>query len=586
MKGPIVVRELAEVLGVRPNQLIAELMRLNVLASISESIEIKDASRVAEKHGFTVEREKKPEHKPLPVKKETKEAEVAKERAIVELLRPPVVTVLGHVDHGKTSLLDRIRNTTVARGESGGITQHIGASTVGTGKKRITFLDTPGHEAFTAMRARGATMTDIAIIVVDAQDGLMPQTQEAIKHAQAAKVPIMVAINKIDLPGANPDRVKQQLAGIALTPEDWGGSTICCLVSALTGQGVPELLDMILLQAEVLELKANPGKPATGFVIESQLESGMGPTANLLVSNGTLNVGDVILCGPLCGRVKALIDDHGKKLKSAGPATPVKCLGLPGVPQAGAAFEIVADDKTGRIIAEERQASEKLATLSAPKRASLANIFDKLKENDQVELNLIIKTDVQGSLEAIAHALKQIKSDKVTVNIIMSGVGGINANDVLLASASNAIVIGFHVSVDEGANRMSKKEGVEIRLHSIIYELVDQVREGMTGLLVPLLREKVIGHAEIKQVFTISKGSVIAGCMCTDGKITSRCKARVKRAGAVVFEGVLNSLRRFQNDVSEVKESQECGVRLENFSAFAEGDILEFFDVERIAQTL
>jgi translation initiation factor IF-2 len=586
LKGPIVVRELAEVLGVRPNQLIAELMRLNVLASISESIEIKDASRVAEKHGFTVEREKKPEHKPLPVKKETKEAEVAKERAIVELLRPPVVTVLGHVDHGKTSLLDRIRNTTIAKGESGGITQHIGASTVGQGKKRITFLDTPGHEAFTAMRARGATMTDIAIIVVDAQDGLMPQTQEAIKHAQAAKVPIMVAINKIDLPGANPDRVKQQLAGISLTPEDWGGSTICCLVSALTGQGVPELLDMILLQAEVLELKANPGKPATGFVIESQLEPGMGPTANLLVSNGTLNVGDIILCGPLCGRVRALIDDHGTKLKTAGPATPVKCLGLPGVPQAGAAFEIVADEKTGRAIAEERQATEKLASLTAPKRASLANIFDKLKENDQVELNLIIKTDVQGSLEAIAHALKQIKSDKVSVNIIMSGVGGINANDVLLASASNAIVIGFHVSVDEGANRLSKKEGVEIRLHSIIYELVDQVREGMTGLLVPLLREKVIGHAEIKQVFTISKGSVIAGCMCTDGKITSRCKARVKRAGAVVFEGTINSLRRFQNDVSEVKESQECGVRLENFSAYAEGDILEFFDVERIAQTL
>jgi translation initiation factor IF-2 len=442
LKGPIVVRELAGVLGVRPNQLIAELMRLNVLASISESIEIKDAARVAEKHGYTVEREKKPEHKPLPIKKETKEAEVAKERAIVELLRPPVVTVLGHVDHGKTSLLDCIRNTSVAQGEAGGITQHIGASTVGQGKKRITLLDTPGHEAFTAMRARGATMTDIAIIVVDAQDGIMPQTQEAIKHAQAAKVPIMVALNKIDLPGANPDRVKQQLAATGLTPEDWGGSTICCPVSALTGQGVPELIDMILLQAEVLELKANPGKPATGFVIESQLESGMGPTANLLVSNGTLNVGDTILCGPHCGRVRALIDDHGKKLQSAGPATPVKCLGLPGVPDAGAAFEVVANDKTGRAIAEERQASAKLANASTPRRASLANIFDKLKENDQVELNLIIKTDVQGSLEAIAHSLKQIKSDKVSVNIIMSGVGGINANDILLASASNAVVIG------------------------------------------------------------------------------------------------------------------------------------------------
>jgi translation initiation factor IF-2 len=343
---------------------------------------------------------------------------------------------------------------------------------------------------------------------------------------------------------------------------------------------------MILLQAEVLELKSNPGKPATGFVIESQLESGMGPTANMLVTNGTLRVGDVILCGPYCGRVRALIDDHGKKLKAATPATPVKCLGLPGVPNAGAAFEVIASDKAARAIAEERQNTAKMAHLTAPKRASLANIFDKLKENDQVELNLIIKTDVQGSLEAIAHSLKQIKSDKVAINIIMSGVGSVNANDILLASASSAIVIGFHVPIEEGAVRLSKQEGVEIRLHSIIYELVDQVRDGMTGLLTPLLREKVVGHAEVKQVFTISKGSVIAGCMCTDGRITSRSKVRVKRAGTVVFEGVLNSLRRFQNDVSEVKESQECGVRMENYSAFAEGDILEFFEVERIAQTL
>jgi translation initiation factor IF-2 len=586
LKGPIVVRQLAELLGVRPNQLIAELMRMNVLASISESIEIKDAARIAEKHGFTVEREKKPEHKPLPIKKETKEEEVAKEQAIVELLRPPVVTVLGHVDHGKTSLLDRIRNTSVAKGEAGGITQHIGASTVGQGKQAITFLDTPGHEAFTAMRARGATMTDIAIIVVDAQDGIMPQTVEAIKHAQAAKVPIIVAINKIDLPGANPDRVKQQLASAGLTPEDWGGSTICCLISAVTGQGVPELLEMILLQAEVLELKANPGKPATGFVIEAQLESGMGPTANLLVANGTLRIGDVILCGSHWGRVRALIDDHGKKLKSAGPATPVKCLGLPGVPEAGAAFEVIASDKTARATAEERQASAKLAHLTTPKRASLVDIFDKLKENEQVELNVIIKTDVQGSLEAIVHSLKQIKSEKVSINIILSGVGSINANDILLASASNAVVIGFHVSVEEGASRLAKQEGVEIRLHSIIYELIDQVRDGMTGLLTPLLREKVIGHAEVKQVFTISKGSVIAGCMCTDGRITSRAKTRVKRAGSIVFEGAINSLRRFQNDVSEVRESQECGIRLDNFSAFAEADILEFFEVERITQTL
>lgn len=586
LKGPIVVRELAQLLGVRPNQLISELMRMNVLASISESIEIKDAARVAEKHGFTIEREKKPEHRPLPVKKETKAEEVAKVKAEVEFVRPPVVTVLGHVDHGKTSLLDRIRNTAVAKGEAGGITQHIGASTVMSGKQSITFLDTPGHEAFTAMRARGATMTDIAIIVIDARDGIMPQTEEAIKHAQAAKVPIMIAINKIDLPDANPDRVKQQLAALGLTPEDWGGTTICCPVSALTGAGVPELLEMILLQSEMLELKAHPGKPAKGFVIEAQLESGMGPTANLLVTEGTLNVGDAVICGPLWGRVRALINDHGGKVKSAGPSTPVKCLGLPGVPAAGAAFEVAADDRAARNTAEERKAAAKVAQLTAPRRASLANIFDKLKESEQVELRVIIKTDVQGSLEAITHALKQIKSDKVSINIIMSGVGSITANDTMLASASNAVILGFHVPAEEGAIRMAKQEGVEIHLHSIIYEMIDKVREAMTGLLTPILHEKVTGHAEVKQIFTLSKGSVIAGCLCTDGRIASRAKVRVKRGGDVVFEGTVNSLRRFQNDVSEVRESQECGIRLENYSTYAEGDILEFFVVERIAQTL
>jgi translation initiation factor IF-2 len=586
LKGPIVVRELAEHLGVRPNQLIAELMRLNVLASINESIEIKDAARVAEKHGFTVEREKKPEPKPLPVKVETREAEVAKAKAEEKLTRPPVVTVLGHVDHGKTSLLDRIRNTAVAKGEAGGITQHIGASTVKVKDHSITFLDTPGHEAFTAMRSRGANMTDIAIIVVDAQDGMMPQTHEAIKHAQAAKVPIMIALNKIDLPSANPDRVKKQLADIGLTSEDWGGTTICCPVSALTGQGIPELLEMILLQAEMLELKANPGKPATGFVIEAQLESGMGPTANLLVSNGTLRVGDALLCGPFWGRVRALIDDHGQKLKEAGPATPVKCLGLPGVPEAGAAFEVCANDKLARTAAESRQASAKLASLTAPKRASLANLFDKLKENERVELNLILKTDVQGSLEAITHSLKQIKSEKVLANLLMGGVGSINANDVLLASASNAVILGFHVPIEEGASRVAKQEGVEVRLHSIIYELLDQVREAMAGLLTPIIKEKIIGHAEVKQVFALSKGSMVAGSLCTDGRITPRLKARVKRQNEVLFEGPINSLRRFQNDVSEVKEGQECGIRLENYAAFVEGDIIEFFEIERIAQTL
>jgi translation initiation factor IF-2 len=586
LKGPIVVRDLAGILGVRPNQLIAELMRLNVLASISEHIEIKDAARVAEKHGFTVEREKKVEHKPL-VKKVTVEEVVEQKKAEEKAHRPPVVTVLGHVDHGKTSLLDRIRDTAVAKGEAGGITQHIGASTVKVGDKSITFLDTPGHAAFTAMRARGANMTDIAIIVVDAQDGMMPQTQEAIKHAQAANVPIIVAINKMDLPTANPDKAKKQLQAIDMTPEEWGGKTIVCPVSALTGAGVPELLDMILLQAEVMELQANPNQPAKGFVIESQLESGMGPTAHLLVANGTLNVGDVILCGPHYGRVRALINDHGEKIKSAGPSTPVKCLGLSGVPDAGAPFEILKNEREARDAAAERAAAHKLSQLTTPKRASLANLFEQMKETkDRVELQLMIKADVQGSLEAIDHALKQIKSDKVSLNILMTGVGSITANDILLASASDAIVLGFHVPVEEGASKLAKKEGVEIRLHSIIYELIDQVQEAMAGLLTPILREKVVAHAKVQQVFTISKTGVIAGCMCTDGKITQRLKGRVKREGSVLFEGKIGSLRRFQNDVSEVRESQECGILLDNFTAYAEGDILEFYEVERITQTL
>ncbi len=586
LKGPIVVRDLAGLLGVRPNQLIAELMRLNVLASIGEQIEIKDAARIAEKHGYTIEREKKVEHKPLP-KKETPKQEEEKEKAKKEELRPPVVTVLGHVDHGKTSLLDRIRNTSVAKGEAGGITQHIGASTVKVGEKSITFLDTPGHAAFTAMRARGANMTDIAIIVVDAQDGLMPQTQEAIKHAQAANVPIIVAINKMDLPTANPDKAKKQLQAMDMTPEEWGGKTICCGVSALTGAGVPELLEMILLQAEVMELKATPNDSARGYVIEAQLESGMGPTAHLLVSNGTLNVGDVILCGSHYGKVRALINDHGQKIKSAGPSTPVKCLGLSGVPDAGAPFEILKSERDARDAAEARKAENKLTQLTAPKRASLATLFEKMKENkDRVELQLMIKTDVQGSLEAIDHSLKQINSDKVSLNILMSGVGNISANDILLASASDAIVLGFHVSIDESASKLAKKEGVEIRLHSIIYELIDQVREAMAGLLSPILREKVISHATVKQVFTISKTGIIAGCLCTDGRITHRLKGRVKRASSVLFEGKIGSLKRFQSDVGEVKEGQECGILLEGFSAYAEGDILEFYEVERITQTL
>jgi translation initiation factor IF-2 len=586
LKGPIVVRDLAKILNVRPNQLIAELMRLNILANINEQIDVKDAAKIAEKHGFSVEREKKPEPPKPILKTEKPNAEAIAKEARKLLPRAPVVTVLGHVDHGKTSLLDKIRNTSVAKGEAGGITQHIGASTVKVGDQQITFLDTPGHEAFTAMRARGANMTDIAIIVVDAKDGLMPQTQEAITHALAAKVPIVIAMNKIDLPAANPDRVKQQLAAINLTPEDWGGQTICMPVSALTGAGIPELLEMLLLQAEVLELKASPGLPASGFVIESQLEPGMGPTANLLITNGTLRVGDIILCGPHCGKVRALLDDHGNKVKEAGPSTPVKCLGLPGVANAGAPFEVCDNERIARATAAERQAKVKLEQVTAPRRASLANLFDQLKENEKVELKVVLKADVQGSLEAIDHALKQIKSEKVFIKVLLTGVGNITSNDVLLASASNAVIIGFHVSIEEAAIRLSKQEGIEIRLHSIIYELVDRVRDAMTGLLTPILKEKMTGRAEVKQLFTLSKGSNVAGCLVISGYITPRVKVRVKRQNNIVYEGAISSLRRFQNESSEVRESQECGIRLDNFNAFAEGDILECYEIERIAQSL
>ena len=586
LRGPIVVKELAEQLGLRPNQLITDLMMMNVLASINEKIDLRVAQKVAEKHGFQLEHEKKAiEHKPV-LNKPGEEPETPQEKPEDMVARPPVVTFLGHVDHGKTSLLDAIRNTQVAKGEFGGITQHIGAYTVDTDGRRITFLDTPGHEAFTAMRSRGANLTDIAVIVIAADDGIMPQTTEAIKHAQAANVPIMIAINKIDLPGANVDRVKQQLAGIGLTPEDWGGSVICCPLSAVTKKGINELLEMILLQAEILELKANPKGQCRGYVVEAQLEPGMGPVVNLLVLNGTLHLGDVILCGAYWGRIRALFNDHGVKVKSVGPSTPVKCLGLSGVPNAGAEFKVCSNDKAARSQAEERLAQLKTEHLTAPKRASLGDFFKQLKDAERHELRIVLKADMQGSLEAIEHALRGIKSDKVLLNILLSGVGNITANDTLLASASDAVILGFHVAVEESVNSLAKREGVEIRLHSIIYELFDQVRDAMVGLLSPELREKIVGHATIKEVFALSKGGKVAGCLMKDGRVTSKCSARVIRGGETVYNGSIFSLRRFQNDASEAVEGQECGIRLDNFSDFAPGDVIELYEMEKIAQTL
>jgi translation initiation factor IF-2 len=589
VKGPIVVREFAKDLNIRPNRLIAELMGFNVLASITQTIDVAIARKIAEKHGFALEQERRAaDHKPSYAKRaEEQEVDEDPEDPPEDLQpRPPVVTFLGHVDHGKTSLLDCIRDTAVAKGESGGITQHIGASTVDVGGRQITFLDTPGHEAFTAMRARGANLTDIAVIVIAADDGIMPQTKEAIQHAQAAGVALMVAINKIDLPGANADRVRQQLQADGLSPEDWGGETICCEVSAETGDGISHLLEMILLQSEVLELNANPRRRATGFVIEAQLEPGMGPTCTLLVTRGTLSVGDVVLCGPHCGRVKALINDHGIKIKSAPPSAPAKCLGLSGVPEAGSTFRVCKSEKAARILAQQAMAKQKESQLSAPRKASLDNLFEQISQEKMLELNIILKTDAQGSEEAIRHALQDIQSDKISLNIVLGGTGNITVNDVMLASASNAVIIGFHISQEPGVPAAARHEGVEIHLHSVIYELIDHVRNAMTGMLAPEIRETVRGHAEVKAIFPLGKRANVAGCMITDGMVTPRYRVRVTRDGEVLHDGTIASLKHFQEEAAQLRESQECGVRLENFMDFIEGDILEFYELEEVEQTL
>ncbi len=623
--GPIIVKDFAAALGLKPNQLIAELMKLNVFASINAKLDFKVAQKLAEKHDMVLETPKKaqePVPPPVPAaevavspegpeqeagietgdalmvsaediraavkrrkekKKKLKEAEA--EPDIYQVDAPPVVTFMGHVDHGKTSLLDRIRNTHVAAGEDGGITQHIGAYTVEYNERKITFLDTPGHAAFTSMRARGANMTHIAVLVVAADDGIMPQTREAMQHALAADVCIIVAINKVDLPNANPDRVKQQLQQEGLSPEDWGGEVGCCLVSAATGEGIDDLLARILLEAEMMELKATPNKAAEGFVIEAQMEPGRGPTASLLISDGTLKVGDAVTCGSSWGRVKSLINDHSIIVRTAGPSTPVKCLGLTSVPEAGAKLEVHKNDKDARMVAESRQADKRMDNL-APKKISLDDWIGQTAENKTKELSIVLKADVKGSLEAISQALMGIKSDKVTVNIVLMGVGNISNNDVLLASASNAIIVGFHVGLENGVQKTAKHEGVDIRLYSIIYELLDQVREAMSGMLDPEVREQVVGHAKVLQVFTLGKRNRVAGCVCTDGRISSKSNARVLHDGSVVFQGRLSSLKRFQNDAAEVRETQECGLRIGDFDDYSEGDIIEFFQVERIAQDL
>jgi translation initiation factor IF-2 len=588
MKPPVIVRDFAQRIGIKSHVLLAELMTMNVFANPSESIGEDIARKICERHGFLFELEKRERgagtvHAPP---KKVEPLEVG-EQATDLMPRPPVVTVLGHVDHGKTSLLDAIRKTDVVAHESGGITQHIGASVVSLPDgKTITFLDTPGHEAFTKMRARGANVTDIAILVVAADDGIMPQTIEALNHAKAAQVPILVAINKCDLPTANPDRVKKQLQEHGLSPESWGGETITVEVSATTKKGIDTLLEMILLQAEIMELKASPKVPAKGNVIEAQIEPGMGPTATVLVRKGTLHVGDGIVCGPFWAKIRALVNDKGQRIKVAPPSTPVKIVGLSGLPEAGAEFNVMKNDKEARALSEQRQIEARGAIIGQARGSRLEDLFTQFKDGERKKLHLVLKADVQGSLEAIADSLGKLKSEKIELDIIHGAVGSITENDVLLASASAAVIIGFRVKPESGVTDAAKHEDVQIRLYTIIYELIEQVEESMEGLLEPDSKEIVIGHAEVRKVFELSKGPAVAGCVVTDGRIARSARVRLLRRKAVQYEGRISSLKHFQDDVREAKAGSECGLRLENFPGIQEGDILECYTVEKVAASL
>lgn len=587
LKPPIIVKTLAEQLDLKPFQLIKDLMSLSIFANLNQTIEPDVAAKVCELHGFVFEREKKDtskgHHKVEQKIEVPKEPEPPKANEVVS--RAPIITFMGHVDHGKTSLLDAIRKTRVAAGEAGGITQHIGAYCVERNGHKITFLDTPGHAAFTAMRARGANVTDIAVIVVAADDGLMPQTLEAISHAKAANVKIVVAINKIDLPSANPDRVKRQLQEKGLTPEDWGGDTICVEVSATKGTGINELLDLMLLEAEMLELGASPTVDARCTVIEAQVEQGRGPTATLIVRMGTLRQGDVFICGNQWGKVKQLINDLGKPVKEAPPSTPVKVLGLSGLPNAGDELVVMDSEKSARILSEERLDSARNSKLAAPQRATLENLFASLAEDQKPNLKAILKCDVQGSLEAVTSSLKDIPQKKINLDIIHSAAGPISESDILLASASNAIVIGFNTKTENTAAITAKREGVQIKLYSIIYELIDQVRDAMSGMLEPELREAIIGHAEVKQVFDLSRGKV-AGCIVTDGRIARTARARVLRRRQPIYDGGLATLKRFADDVKEVRTGLECGIKLGDFSEYMPEDVIECYTLEKVPQHL
>ena len=586
IKPPIIVKDLAAQLGVKNHVLIKELMELQVFANQNQTVEPDVATKIAEKHGFILEKERREKgggvHKVEQVVVAPPPPVIEKEEELKA--RGPIITFMGHVDHGKTSLMDAIRKTRVAAGEAGGITQHIGAYTVDHKGMRITFLDTPGHAAFTAMRARGANVTDIVVLVVAADDGLMPQTLEAISHAKAAPhVKIMVAVNKMDLAGANLDRVKKQLQEQGLMPEDWGGETIVVPVSATKGTGIDQLVENMSVQAEVMELKASPTARPRGTVIEAQIESGRGPTATVIVQMGTLRVGDPFICGDYSGKVKSLMDDQGKPLREAGPSTPVKVLGFTGLPNAGDEFLVMESEREAKQLSEERLAAKRTDKLSVPQRATLESLLEAA--DGKKTLRLVLKADAQGSLEAITGALLQIDSKKVDLEFVHAAVGPVSESDILLASASSAVVVGFNIKVESNAVTAARHEGVQVKLYSIIYELLDQMKDAMAGLLDPEHRETVIGHAEVKQVFQLSRG-IVAGCLVTDGRIARVARARVLRKRQPVYDGGISTLRRFQDDVKEVRSGLECGLKLGDFSEYQVGDIIECYQLEQVAQKL
>ncbi|PFT69006.1 translation initiation factor IF-2 [Bacillus cereus] len=574
--GSLTVGDLAKKLSKEPSEIIKKLFMLGIMATINQDLDKDTIELIANDYGIEVEEE--------VIVSETEFETFIDEQDDEENLkeRPAVVTIMGHVDHGKTTLLDSIRNSKVTAGEAGGITQHIGAYQVEVNDKKITFLDTPGHAAFTTMRARGAQVTDITILVVAADDGVMPQTVEAINHAKAAGVPIIVAVNKMDKPAANPDRVMQELTEYELVPEAWGGDTIFVPISAIQGEGIDNLLEMIVLVSEVEEYKANPNRYATGTVIEAQLDKGKGTIATLLVQNGTLRVGDPIVVGTSFGRVRAMVSDIGRRVKVAGPSTPVEITGLNEVPQAGDRFMAFADEKKARQIGESRAQEALVAQRGEKSKLSLEDLFQQIQEGDVKEINLIVKADVQGSVEAMAASLRKIDVEGVKVKIIHTGVGAITESDIILASASNAIVIGFNVRPDVNAKRTAELENVDIRLHRIIYKVIEEIEAAMQGMLDPEFEEKVIGQAEVRQTFKVTKVGTIAGCYVTDGKITRDSGVRIIRDGVVIFEGQLDTLKRFKDDVKEVAQNYECGITIERYNDLKEGDIIEAYIMEEV----